>query len=58
MFKVTPNGRNRLDIEMSGKLNAEDMENALDEFVSKSKNIKDGYLRLGVQIVIHTRPFS
>jgi len=42
MFKVIPNGINRLDIEMSGKLNAEDMEIALDELVSKSKNIKNG----------------
>ena len=42
MFKVIPNGRNRLDIEMSGKLNAEDMKIALDELVSKSKNIENG----------------
>ena len=42
MFKVIPNGMNRLDIEMSGKLNAEDMKIALDELVSKSKNIENG----------------
>ena len=42
MFKVMPNGKNRLDIEMSGKLNAEDMKVALDELVSKSKNIENG----------------
>ena len=42
MFKVMPNGINRLDIEMSGKLNSEDMKVALDELVSKSKNIKNG----------------
>ena len=42
MFKVIPNGKNRLDIEMSGKLNAEDMKIALDELVSKSKNIENG----------------
>lgn len=42
MFKVTPNGINRLDIEMSGKLNAEDMKTALGELVSKSKNIEKG----------------
>ena len=42
MFKVIPNGINRLDIEMSGKLNAEDMKIALDELVSKSKNIENG----------------
>ncbi|MGA1790684.1 MAG: STAS/SEC14 domain-containing protein [bacterium] len=33
---------NRLDIEMSGKLNAEDMIIALDELVSKSENIENG----------------
>jgi len=42
MFKVIPNGINRLDIEMSGKLNAEEMRIALDELVSKSKDIKNG----------------
>ena len=44
MFKVIPNGTNRLDIEMSGKLNAEDMKIALDELVSKSKNIENGQM--------------
>ena len=42
MFKVIPNGINRLDIEMSGKLSAEDMKIALDELVSKSKDIENG----------------
>ena len=42
MFKVISNGANRLDIEMSGKLNAEDMKIALDELVSKSKNFENG----------------
>ncbi len=42
MFKVTQNGMNRLDIEMSEKLNSEDMKIALDELVSKSLNIKNG----------------
>jgi hypothetical protein len=35
MFKVIQNGINRLDIEMSGKLNADKMRIALDELVSK-----------------------
>ena len=38
MFKVVPNGKNRLDIELSGKLNSEDMKIALDELVSKSRD--------------------
>jgi len=42
MFRVTNNGINRLDIELSGKLNAEDMKNALDELVIKSKDIENG----------------
>lgn len=42
MFKVLQNGMNRLDIELSGKLNADDMKIALDELVSKSKNIENG----------------
>ena len=42
MFKVIEHGLNRLDIEMSGKLNAEGMSSALDELVSKSRNIRNG----------------
>jgi hypothetical protein len=42
MFKVTLRGTDRLDIEMSGKLNAQEMENALDELVSKAENIEKG----------------
>ena len=33
MFKVIENGTNRLDIEMSGKLDAESMKVALEEVV-------------------------
>ena len=44
MFKITKTSDTRLDIEMSGRLDAEGMSHALDEFVSKSKNIKDGVL--------------
>ncbi len=42
MFKIVPNGVNRLDIELSGKLDAEDMRVALDELENKSKNIENG----------------
>lgn len=42
MFKIIPNGINRLDIEMSGKLNAEDMKILLDDLISKSKHIENG----------------
>jgi len=42
MFKVITKGVNRLDIVLSGKLNAEDMKIALDELVSKSKDVENG----------------
>lgn len=42
MFKVTPKGINRLDIELSGKLDAEDMKVTLDELFSESENIENG----------------
>ncbi len=42
MFKITQNGKNRLDIELSGKLNTEEMKTALDELESKSENIENG----------------
>jgi len=48
MYKITPNGTNRLDIEISGKLNAEDMKIALDEMVNKSKNIENGKMQYDV----------
>ena len=42
MLKVTKNGINRLDLELSGKLDAEEMKVALDELVSKSSDIENG----------------
>jgi hypothetical protein len=42
MFRIIQNGENRLDIQMSGKLNSEDMKIALDELVSKSEKIENG----------------
>ena len=42
MFKVTRVNESRLDIEMSGKLNSEQMGNALDELVNKSEGIENG----------------
>ena len=42
MFKVTQKGINRLDIELSGKLDSEEMKIALDELVDKSKEIEKG----------------
>jgi len=42
MFIVTRNGNDRLDIQMSGRLHAAEMKIALDELVSKSKDIEKG----------------
>lgn len=42
MFKVTKTGENRLDIEMSGKLDADQMRAALDDFAGKCEPIEDG----------------
>jgi len=42
MFKVEQNGMNRLDIQLSGNLDTEEMKIALDELVSKSENIENG----------------
>jgi hypothetical protein len=42
MLKVIRTGTNRLDIELSGTLNAEEMKIALDELVDKSKYVQNG----------------
>ena len=42
MFRIMQKGINRLDIELSGKLNSEEMKIALDELVSKTENIEHG----------------
>ena len=42
MFKVEKIGTDRLDIELSGKLNTEEMKVALDELSNKSQDIENG----------------
>lgn len=42
MIKIERVGENRLDIEMSGKLDSEGMAKALDELVEKSEGIENG----------------
>ena len=44
MFKVTQNGPNRLDIELSGKLNSDEMMVALDDLIAKSQGIENGVM--------------
>jgi hypothetical protein len=42
MIKIERISENRLDIEMSGKLDSEGMAKALDELVEKSEGIENG----------------
>ena len=42
MFKIIPKGVHRLDIELSGKLDTEEMKTALDELVRQSAKIENG----------------
>ncbi|MEW8267856.1 MAG: STAS/SEC14 domain-containing protein [Candidatus Thiodiazotropha sp.] len=42
MFKVTQHGENRLDIELSGKLDSAEMRTALKELEEKSQDIDNG----------------
>ncbi|MGX9417562.1 STAS/SEC14 domain-containing protein [Vibrio sp. RC27] len=48
MFTVTQIDTNRLDIELSGKLDAEQMKTALDELVTKSEHIENGTMMYDV----------
>ncbi len=42
MFSVTPNGENRIDIELSGKLDRDDMKAALDALIEATEGIENG----------------
>lgn len=42
MLKINARGKNRLDIELSGRLDTEEMKTALDELVRKSVHIENG----------------
>lgn len=42
MLKITRVSENRLDLEMSGKLDTKQMERALDELVDKADGIENG----------------
>ena len=57
MFKIVENGANRLDIEMSGRLDSESMKIALDELVAKSADIENGrMLYVVIDFVLPTLP--
>lgn len=42
MFTVTPNGENRVDIELNGSIDADIMKTALDELAKHSENVSNG----------------
>ncbi len=42
MFRITVKGPNRVDVEFSGKLDRDDMKAALDELLTKTKDIRNG----------------
>jgi hypothetical protein len=44
MFTVRKTGPNRLDLEFSGKLDADGMRTALDELIAQSAGIEHGYM--------------
>jgi hypothetical protein len=44
MITITRKGQGRLDIEMRGKLDAEEMKGVLDELVRKSEDIENGVM--------------
>ena len=44
MFKIEQKGDNRLDMEISGKINSEEMKAILDEYVSKTQDMKNGLM--------------
>lgn len=44
MFEITPNGENRLDLHISGKVDSETMERGLEEYIGKSESIENGVM--------------
>lgn len=42
MLRITPNGPNRLDLELDGKLDADAMRAGLDELTRESEGIENG----------------
>ena len=42
MLKVIPNGENRVDLELDGKLEADDMAQALDALIEATSDVRHG----------------
>lgn len=44
ILKIIPRGSNRLDIKLNGKIDAEEMQAALNELESRCQNIENGQI--------------
>jgi len=44
VFRVEPNGPDRIDIEINGQIDADEMRAALDELLEKSSGIEHGVM--------------
>lgn len=44
MFQVSRNGENRLDIELSGQLDSDDMQAGLDDLIAQAAAIEHGVM--------------
>ena len=42
MLRITPNGANRLDLEIDGKIDADEMRAGLDALIEQSENFENG----------------
>ena len=57
MFKVERISTNRLDIQINGRIDAEQMKTALDELISKSATIDNGVMLYDI-IDVHLPSFG
>ncbi len=44
MFRVFPNGDSRIDIEVSGQVDGDDMQTALDELIAQAASVDHGVM--------------
>ena len=42
MLKITKPNENRVDLELSGSLTADEMRDGLDDLIAKSEGVADG----------------
>ncbi|MGV6801862.1 MAG: STAS/SEC14 domain-containing protein [bacterium] len=49
MIEFIPKGPHRLDVKLSGKIDADDMRTGLDDYLEKAKDITDGVMLYTVE---------